>query len=251
MTNSENENPTTGSVTISSIRPFHNVGDVLVPTFKLLFQNFWLITKIVVVIIAPFEILRTLKLEDLPNNGQLTVGLFLLDALCRVLIAPALIYALMQVMQTGIAPSVNESYRWGLSKLGKLIICAVLASVLQTLGFALCIIPGILVYLSLVLAYPIVILENGSATGALDSSHQATKGHRWEILGASIVLWLFVALFSLPEMVTEEFLTSGIRGLWLLHVAAAILSDIIEQSLTVLSLVIYLSIRALWSQSTQ
>jgi len=36
-----------------------------------------------------------------------------------------------------------------------------------------------------------------------------------------------------------------------LQVAAAILSDIFEQSMTVLSLVTYLSIRALWSQSTQ
>jgi len=46
-------------------------------------------------------------------------------------------------------------------------------------------------------------------------------------------------------------LVSGAGVLWPLHVAAAVLSDIIEQSTTVLSLVTYLSIRALWSQSTQ
>ena len=247
MINPAYDNPHTGSITIGSIRPFHEVGDVLGPTFVLFSQNFWLITKIVVVIVAPFEIFKTLNLQD---SSQLAVPIFLLDMLCRVLIAPALIYALMKVMQTGVAPGVNESYRWGFNKFGKLMICAVIASVLQALGFALCFIPGVLIYLSLVLTYPIAILENGSAMGALQSSHDATKGSRWMILGASIVLWLLIMLFSLPEKGTE-ILVSGNAGLWPLHVAAAILSDIIEQSLTVLSLVTYLSIRALWSQSTQ
>jgi len=236
-----------GATTLSSIRPFHDVGDVLGPTLKLFFQNFWLITKIVIVIVVPFEVFRILNLENLPDNWQLTVGVLLLDHVCKVLIAPALIYALMKVMQTGVTPSVNESYRWGFSKLGKLIICAALSVTLQALGFALCIIPGIVVYLSLIVAYPIVILENGSATGALELSRDLTKGHRWNILGASILLGLVVGV----PVVVAEILVFATGGLWPLHFAAAILSDIFEQSLTVLSLVTYLSIRALWSQSTQ
>jgi hypothetical protein len=48
-----------------------------------------------------------------------------------------------------------------------------------------------------------------------------------------------------------EILAFATGDLWPLQVAAAILSDIFEQSMTVLSLVTYLSIRALWSQSTQ
>jgi len=232
----------TGSTTINSIRPFRDVGDVLGPTLRLFFGNFWLITKIVIVIVAPFEVFRILNLENFPGNWQLTVSVFLLDQLCRVLIAPALIYAVMQVMRTGIAPGVNESYRWGFTKLGKLIICAALSSILQALGFALCIIPGIVIYLSLIVAYPIAILENGSPTGALDLSRDLTKGHRWDILGASIVLGLIMAV---PEGVAGFFATTSDFP-WPLQVAAAILSDIFEQSVTILSLVTYLSIRALW-----
>ena len=235
---------------VNSIRPFHEIGDVLGPTVRLFFRNFWLITKIVVVIVAPFEVFKTLKFADLADNSQLAVGIVVLDGMCRVLIAPALIYALMQVMQTGIAPGVNESYRWGVSKLGKLIICAALAFILEALGIVLCVIPGIVIHLSLILVYPIAILEQVSATGALNSSHNMTKGHRWNILFTSIILWLLVMLFLLPEQVAESLVLAD-SGLWPLHVAAAILSDIMEQSMTVLSLVIYLSIRALWSQRTQ
>jgi hypothetical protein len=103
----------TGATTLSSIRPFHDAGDILGPTLKLFFGNLWLITKIVIVIVAPFEVFRILNLENFPDSWQLTVGVILLDHVCKVLIAPALIYALMKVMQTGVAPGINESYRWG------------------------------------------------------------------------------------------------------------------------------------------
>lgn len=247
MTDPTYEPPNPGATTLSSIRPLKDAGDILGPTLKLFFRNFWLITKIVIVIVAPFEVFRILNLENLPDNWQLTVGVILLDHVCKVLVAPALVYALMKVMQTGVAPGINESYRWGFSKLGKLILCAALSLLLQALGFALCIIPGIVIYLSLIVAYPIVILENSSVTGALETSRDLTRGHRWNILGALLVLGI---VMGVPAGVVE-ILTFATGGLWPLHVAAAILSDIFEQSLTVLSLVTYLSIRALWSQSTQ
>ena len=109
------------------------------------------------------------------------------------------------------------------------------------------IIPGIVIYLSLIVAYPIVILENSSVTGALETSRDLTKGHPWNIFGALLVLGI---VMGVPAGVVE-ILAFATGGLWPLHVAAAILSDIFEQSLTVISLVTYLSIRALWSQSTQ
>ena len=240
----------TGAITPNTIAPFHDMGAVLGPTLSLMTTHFWLIAKITVVIVAPFEIFKFLNPAEVDGNWQLFVGMHLLERLCKILIAPALIYALMQVMETGIAPGVNEAYRAGLSKLGKLILCAAMVTVLEMFGAALCIIPGIIISLSLVLAYPIAILENGSAIQALESSYNLTKGHRWKILGVTLVLWLLMFLCALPEQVTES-LAAGMGGLWIFHIPVAIFSDIVEQSTTVMSLVTYLSIRALWSQSTQ
>jgi len=87
------------------------------------------------------------------------------------------------------------------------------------------IIPGIVIYLSLIVAYPIVILENSSVTGALETSRDLTKGHRWNILGALLVLGI---VMGVPAGVVE-ILAFATGGLWPLHVAAAILSDIFEQ----------------------
>ena len=238
------ETADTGSMTINSIGPFHGVGNVLGPTFSLIKDNFWLITKLVVVIVTPFEIFKTLNIGGLDRDWRLAVAIYLLDILCKILIAPALIYSLMQVMQTGIAPGINEAFRWGFSKIGKLAIAVALASILEGLGMLLCFIPGIMLMMAFILVEPIAVLEKGSASSVLGSSGNLTKGHRWKIFGASLIMWLLIGLFSLPEWATQ----SVDLYFWPLTVLAAIVSDIAEQSTTVLSLVTYLSIRALWSQ---
>jgi len=224
------------------IRPFNGVSDVVGPTLSLFTKNVWLITKISFVIVAPFEVFKTFTAADVQNDWQWTLGMFVLGLLCNVLIAPALIYALMRIMQTGTAPGINEAYRWGASKLGKLIVCAASAWVLQALGFALCVIPGIMVGMALMLVYPLAILEKRSASNVLLESTKLTKGHRWNILGATIVIGLLWAGIILPIGVVG--LTDAV--FWPVQVVASIGIDILMQLTTVLSLVIYLSIRRIW-----
>ncbi|HKG96643.1 MAG TPA: hypothetical protein VKA97_02440, partial [Pyrinomonadaceae bacterium] len=73
-------------------------------------------------------------------------------------------------------------------------------------------------------------------------SYDLTKGHRWNILFVGFVMALLVGLISLPVVgISAVLLANGIT-FWPLHAAAAIISDILEQSTTVLSLVIYISI---------
>ena len=234
-----------------TIHPFNSITDVLGPTLLLFTNNLWLITKITVVIAAPFEIFRALSVVDIEYDAQLAAGIYLLDLLCTIVIAPALTYVLMQVMQTGVAPGVNESYRWGFSKLPRLGACAVVAWVLIGLGALACIIPGIIIALSLSLVFPIAILEKGSPLEVLQSSYELTKGHRWKIMGATIVILLLSATASLPLEYAGEYVATVDPSLWPLHAAATIVGAIMHQLTMVLSLVTYLSIRALWSQSTQ
>ena len=234
-----------------TIHPFNSMSDVLGPTVLLFTKNIWLITKICVVITAPFEIFHALSFRDIEYDSQLFVGIYFLDLLCTILIAPALTYALMQVMQTGVAPGVNESYRWAFSKLPKLAVCAFTAWMLIGLGTLACIIPGIIIALSLSLVFPIAILEKGSPLEVLQSSYELTKGHRWKILGATIVILILMATLGLPFEYAGEYLAQRDPAFWPAQAAGALLGSILHQSTMVLSLVTYLSIRALWSQSTQ
>ena len=222
----------------SGIHTF-NVSHVLALTLRHFTKRLWLITKIVFLVVAPFEVFQVLSLDQSPQDWQtIWIGL-LLGALCNVLIAPALIYALMKILETGVAPGVNESFRWGLSKLGRLAVCAACSYVLQTLGYMLCIIPGIIVSLSLALVYPVAILEKGSLNDVLRRSKQLTRGHRWEILGAQMVLGLLILAISAPfTLLIAGLETPRVE----LLVFPAIVKDIAQQANTVLSLMMYLTL---------
>jgi len=221
---------------VPGIRPF-GIDSVIGDTLSIFTKNFWLITRIVVVIVTPMQIFRALNVPEATDDWELMMWSWLMGAAAEVLIAPALIYALMKVLETGETPGVQESYRWGMNKLVKLSICALVASVLTGLGYALCIIPGIIAALSFVLVYPIAVLERGSVSETLAESRDLTRGHRIQILIAWIVLGIIIIIPS----VGIGFLTAA-GAFWPLTVVGAIAGDILGQLLTVMSLVMYLSL---------
>jgi hypothetical protein len=206
-------------------------------TFSLFTANFWLITRIVVVTFAPLEIFRALNPAGLEDNWELTIWSFFLGGLCNVLVVPALIYTLMKIILTGKDPGVHESYRWGLTKLGKLSICAIIIAVLQAVGFMLLIIPGIIVYLTFLLVYPIAVLEKGSVTEAFARCLELTRGHRRQIFGAQLILGVFLLILSwLGSLFTDATI------FWPITAAVAIAGDMLGQTVTIMSLVMYLSL---------
>jgi hypothetical protein len=225
-----------------AIPPFTGPSDGIGPTFHLFKNNLWLIAKIVFVIVAPFEVFRVLSTRQMILDWQLTSGIFVMQLMCNVLIAPALFYALMKVMQTGSAPGVNEAYRWGLGKIPKLALAAIISWILTALGFVLLIIPGLILSFAFAIVYPVAIFEQGSATDALRRSFRLTKGHRWNIFAASFVVGLAVGAISLAlNGVLSLFLLNGVM-FWSLEAVVQIISSIFGQAGTVLSLVIYVGI---------
>jgi len=236
------EFPRSNPLLINAIKPFDGVFEALGSTVTIFSKNFWLITKLVLVIVTPFEIFKALSVGETAGNWQLALGTFALQIFCSVLIAPALIYALMKVMQTGVAPGINEAYRFGVSKVIKLLLCTIMVWVLVTIGFALCVIPGIFLFLAFELVYPIAVLEGGSPTEILNRSYTLTKGYRWNILGATFMMSVMLAVASAPFTIFAAWLTAGVVDAWPLQVPAAIISDILSEGTTVLSLVIYLGI---------
>jgi hypothetical protein len=224
-----------------SINAFDGVGDVLKPTFRLFTDNFWFITKLVLVIVTPLELLKILSIGS-EHDWQFQVGTFLLQLLSNVVIAPALIFGLMKVMQTGVAPSVSQCFRWGTGKVGKLTLAAIMSWFLTGIGYLLCVVPGIAISVLLALVYPLAVLEKGSPVNALLDSKELTKGHRWKILGGGIVVFglVFAANFAISAIAT--FVAAEYFAFWPVPLAA-IFAEILNQLPTILSLVIYLSIR--------
>lgn len=224
------------------IPPFVGASDGIGPTFHLFRKNLWLITKIVFVIVAPYEVFKALSVNPGEIDWQLSAGLFALQLMTNVLVVPALFYALLTVIQTGTAPSVNEAYRWSLSKFPKLILASLISWTLTVIGFMLLVIPGIILSLTFSLVYPVAVFEKGSAVDALRRSSQLTRGRRWHIFGAYFVIWILVLVISVVASgIMNIFLLNGVT-FWPLVVMVAIVNAIFAEALTVCSLVIYLGI---------
>lgn len=224
------------------IGPFDSVGAALGPTIELFKNNIWLITKIVFVIFAPFEIFKALSFGTKEVSWQVVAGTFIMALACKALVAPSLIYALTTVMRTGVAPSLSESYRWGVSRLWKLVACALLAWVLELLGFALLIVPGIFLGLAFELIYPMAALENRTPVEILKRSYHLTEGYRWRILGAGFILGLLCSVVTMPAGIVMAFLAATEITFWPLEAALSMVADIVNESTTILSLVIYIGI---------
>lgn len=213
------------------------LGHVLSLTLRFFTIHLWLIVRMVFIVVAPFEIFKVMTLAHMEQYWTTFSLTMLLGGVCNVLIAPALVYALMKDLETGAAPGVNQSFHWGLTKIGRLAVCAAISGALQLLGYALCVVPGIIVGLALALVYPVAILERGSVVEVFSSSNELTRGYRWEMFGAYFVVWLLTLIVSVPA----GFVSHNIGSVPLV-VLLAIATDIANQLFTVLSLMTYLTL---------
>lgn len=242
MTQQSDEIDPSTLVYSNDIPPFTGAADGIGPAFHVFRKNFWLITKIVFVIVAPFEIFKALSLHQGFTDWQLPVGLFVMQLVCNFLLVPALFYALLRVIQTGQAPGLNEAYRWSLSKLPKLALAAVISWILTMIGFVLLIIPGIILSIVFSLVYPVAVFEKGSAIDALRRSAYLTRGCRLSIFLAYFVITILVGVISMAVSGAGSIFVMNGFTFWPFEVAIAVVTDIFAEGLTVLSLVIYLGI---------
>jgi hypothetical protein len=204
-------------------------------------NNLWLITKIMLVVFAPYEIVKALSLHEMEVNWQTAGVIFFLGIVCKTLAAPALIYALVRRSSTGVAPGLHEAYRWGFSRLGRIIPASFLAWILEALGTVCLIVPGILLALSFETVGPIATLEEHRPVETLKRSYHLTKGYRGRIFGAGIIIGLLIWVVSLPVNILTGII-GGETQFWLLTAVSSMLIDVVNAATIILSLMIYLSL---------
>jgi hypothetical protein len=88
--------------------------------------------------------------------------------------------------------------------LGRLIGCAILFTLLVGLGFMLFFFPGVIAAVGLMLAFPALVLEDLSPTGALRRSWELTRGARLRMFGLLVTLFvlLYIPIVALSGVAT-------------------------------------------------
>ena len=108
-----------------------------------------------------------------------------------VLAMAALTHALSRAI-AGETPSFGEALRAGLRRWVPVAAATVIAWVLIAVGLVLFVVPGLLLLAMWFAIYPVAVLEERSALGALRRSTELASGARTRILGLTVAAWVVV-----------------------------------------------------------
>jgi len=119
---------------------------------------------------------------------------------------------------------------------------ALLAAILQAVGYLCLLVPGVLLTLSFEVIYPLAAHEDHGPFATLKRSFDLTKRHLGKIFLTRLVFSLLLIVAGIPARAALRTLAAYGINYWPFQAAVGIIVDILSQTSTILSLVIYLSI---------
>lgn len=166
------------------------------------------------------------------NIGLMLSPLYWLAALIGLftgyLLQGAVVHASLRDLR-GQQVDLGEALVVALKLLLPMIGLTILSAVLLVLGFALLIVPGIIVYIMLIVAVPVLVEERRGVLGSMRRSRELTKGSRWWIL-LLLILYLVVAgtVGGVATLATRPLILGG-------STAAGIVQAVLTAALSLLT----------------
>lgn len=114
----------------------------------------------------------------------------LVSYLCGSVLQAALVRSSILDL-SGRPADINGSLRAALALLLPLIGLTLLTSVIMIFGLILLIIPGIIFYVMLSVAVPVMVEERAGVIGSMERSVALTRGSRWQVFGVLVIFALF------------------------------------------------------------
>ncbi|WP_336776677.1 hypothetical protein [Paenibacillus sp. MMO-58] len=221
---------------LPEVRPSKG-GGVLGLTFSLFIKNAAVLLLITAITIVPVELIICYGFSNLSIDN--IVKDIMISQLFLTLLTPVVVYYLIERLRGG-KGSVADAYRWGLRKWLRMIMYNFLQGVILSAGLLFFIVPGLFMYVRLLLLPAVVSIENTSVTNPLESSRNMAVGQFWRFLGLGVVINLFSFLLGLgaSKLLLESGNINGITvTLYYLFI------DWVSLIGVILSLVLYLKIR--------
>ncbi|HEX8859290.1 MAG TPA: hypothetical protein VGC06_09440 [Actinomycetes bacterium] len=241
--------------------PPRDLGGVISAAFAIYRRNAGPLLLVVAVVVVPLSLLSFLityvafapakkTVVTAPTTSSLVVqprsgiaALFAggiaiaIGAITSAILQAAVIRAAAQAT-IGDPVDLQASYRWALRRFGSVLLVAIMVTVLVTIGFALLVIPGIVLLVLLAVSIPAVVVEGARGTEALARSWNLVKGHFWHVFGVGLVALLIVGV-----------VTGILSSLGDSHLAARLVLQIVGQILVgpfsaLVTVLLYFDLRA-------
>jgi len=141
-------------------------------------------------------------------------GMFLLQA--------ALVKAVQDVRDGRVDLDLRETVNAARPFVGPVALASILASIAIGIGFALIIVPGLILLTFLSLIVPWIVIGGSGALDSFGRSWRTVRGYAWNVFGTYVVTWL---LLIVGEIIISLILSA------LPHAAASFISSVIVGTL--------------------
>jgi hypothetical protein len=240
------------------------ISQVLADAFEIYRRNWTKLTAIAAIFIVPLTLLghfiAHIVIVQAPSRAEVEArGLDAFpagfwDAVLGAAVLGILTLLITQIVQGAVTRTVagavldeplemGAAYRYGLTRLGSILLVGVLVSLAAMGGFLLLVIPGFIFLVRFSLSVPALVIEGTRGRAALSRSWKLTRGYGWHTFGA-----LFVAAVLLS--VATAILTAPFAQGWFGQaVAASVGSALTMPFAAMVAVVLYMDLRAREGQS--
>jgi hypothetical protein len=234
------------------------IGEILSHAFALYRQHWRNLIVIVATIVVPLAVIQVLLVDVLIEdafertvelgNGDLVVDVSFTASILGtivVAIASVLMWAVVTGAITRAAAGTflgrdldaGQSYRFGLARLGSILLVGLLAGLAIAGGFVLLLIPGFFILTRLTCSMSALVIEDRRGTQALSRSWNLVAGFGWPVFGTIVVAGLLTGLVG--SILTLPFGDSVIGR----AVGQALASVITAPYTALVGILIYLDLR--------
>lgn len=193
--------------------PPRGLGDILTTAWELYRTNAAKMIGIVAIVVVPFTLLTSLLVnvvfaptvnEVLGVEVKIRTGF---AALMASVVGFAIFFIMSYVVQAAVTRAaaqatvgdpvdIQESYRWGFTRLGPVLVVSLLSGLIIFGGLLLLFIPGLIFAIFLAVAIPALVVEDLHGTAAIGRSWNLVKGNFWHVLGTIIVAGLITGVIG-------------------------------------------------------
>jgi hypothetical protein len=127
-------------------------------------------------------------------------GLFLgwiVSVVAAFLVQAALVKAVQDVRDGQVDLNLGETVRAALPYLGTVIIASILAGIGIAIGFALIIVPGLILLTFWSLIVPSIVIGGEGVIGSFRTSWRTVRGYAWHVFGTYVLVFLILIVFDI------------------------------------------------------
>lgn len=182
------------------LRPL-SIGEILDVAIKIYLRNAWTLFRVVLVVVAPVEIVSALIQASAATNDsdRTTLSSHDLTLYLSALSAATVLGLLANTVATGASfkavadaylgeqPTWRSSLRFAFARLHSILWITILGGIATVVGVIFCIVPGIYLWIAFAVAVPVLLTEGVKGTSALGRSRALVRGRWWGTFGVVLL----------------------------------------------------------------